>query len=185
MDDDGSLPSIWCSTCHDGHGSCSSTFVDGFLRNFVSHAAHAVWILVNIPEPDLLMARLFFCLILSMAEILHQLIGSLFHYLQGFYTSQVVSRISVINSMFVSRSVRVWFYKPIAYPACPWTFLWVLDLLVCCFRWEPFFLTNWQAFLVMIFPTGISFWANGSDLNPTWWFSKGIQPQILLFQELI
>ena len=38
-----------------------------------------------------------------MVEILHQLIGSLSHYLQGFvmfYTSQVVSRISSINSSF-------------------------------------------------------------------------------------
>jgi len=37
--------------------------------------------------------------ILLMEEILHQLVGRLSHSLQGFYTSQVVSRISFINSI--------------------------------------------------------------------------------------
>ena len=37
--------------------------------------------------------------ILLMEEILHKVIGSLSHYLQGFFSSQVVSRISSINSI--------------------------------------------------------------------------------------
>ena len=46
-----------------------------------------------------------FQVLLLMDEILHQLISSLSHYVQGFYTSQVVSRISSINSMLVYRRV--------------------------------------------------------------------------------
>ena len=38
------------------------------------------------------------CFFDVMEEILHQLIGSFSHYLQCFLTSQVVSRISSINS---------------------------------------------------------------------------------------
>jgi len=43
-----------------------------------------------------------FLLILLMAEILHQLIGSLCHYQQVFFTFQVVSRISAISSTIAS-----------------------------------------------------------------------------------
>ena len=40
--------------------------------------------------------------ILLMEEILHQLVGRVSHYLQGFYTSQVVSRISEPSTVLYS-----------------------------------------------------------------------------------
>ena len=54
-----------------------------------------------------------------MAELLHQLIGSLSHYLQGFYTSKVVVWISAIN-IINSRILKEGMVIPLIFPTRWW-----------------------------------------------------------------
>ena len=64
----------------------------------IGQSASQGWHLIQMRVPACFVKLTHCRIILLMDEILHELIGSLSHYFQGFYTFQVVIRISSINS---------------------------------------------------------------------------------------